>query len=74
MGVCGKECRYCKKRVTGTWEGGQPTFTIEDPIERHTHKCAVDSAKNKVFLAFVEYLKLENGKELIDELREMIVS
>lgn len=74
MGTCG--CRYCKQqRVTGTWEGGQPTFRVSsDPVERHTHKCDVDSAKNKVLEAFVEYTKLENGKELIEELKEMIIS
>ena len=69
MGVCGKACRYCKQRITGTY-----VAPVEDPIEKHTHKCAVDTAKNKVLLAFVEYLKLENGKELIDELKEIIMS
>jgi hypothetical protein len=46
-----------------------------DPIETHTRKCAVDSAKNKVMLAFDEYLKIECGAwSLIEELKEKIIS
>jgi len=50
-----------------------PTGT-SDPIEMHTRKCLVDSAKNKVLLAFDEYIKLEAGWDLVEELKEKILS
>jgi len=41
----------------------------------HTRKCAIDSAKNKVLIAFDEYLKIEMGAwSLIEELKEKIIS
>jgi len=46
-----------------------------DAIEIHTRKCAVDSARKRVIIAFGEYLNLEPGDwELIEELKAKIIS
>lgn len=49
--------------------------TPSDPIETHTRKCLVDSAKSKVLSAFLDFLKLESDPwKLIEELKEKIMS
>jgi len=81
MGTCG--CRYCPKKVecpvkhiaTIGAAQGDCSGVSPDAIEMHTRKCAVDSAKNKVRLAFAEYLKLEAGAwEMIEELKAKIIA
>lgn len=82
MGTCG--CRNCPKKVESpvkhiptmtTVSGCVGTIGTPDPIDVHTRKCAVDSAKNKVLLAFAEYLKLEAGAwELIEVLKAKILA
>jgi len=82
MGTCG--CRYCPPKVESpvkhiatmtTVAGCNGTTGSSDPIETHTRKCVIDSAKNKVMLAFDEYLKIECGAwGLIEELKEKIIS
>lgn len=48
---------------------------VPDAIEIHTRKCAVDSARKKVIIAFGEYLDLEPSDwELIEELKAKIIS
>ena len=81
MGTCG--CRYCPLKVISPIKHiatmkvvagcNGPTGT-SDPIEMHTRKCLVDSAKNKVLVAFDEYIKLEAGWSLVEELKEKILS
>lgn len=72
MGTCG--CRYCPKvespiKHIGTMTsvaGCNGTTGTSDPI---------DSAKNKVMLAFAEYLKVEpSAWSLIEELKGKIIS
>jgi len=49
--------------------------TPSDPIETHTRKCLIDSAKEKVLLAFDEYLKLDSAPwDIIEQLKEKIIS
>jgi len=82
MGTCG--CRYCPSKVESpikhigtmtTVAGCNGTTGSSDAIEMHTRKCAVDSAKNKVLIAFDEYLKIEMGAwSLIEELKAKIIS
>jgi hypothetical protein len=57
-----------------TVAGCNGTTGTSDPIEMHTRKCLVDSAKNKARLAFDEYIKLEVGWDLIEEFKEKILS
>jgi hypothetical protein len=79
MGTCG--CKWCPKKVESpvkfiaTIGAAQGTDVAPDAIEIHTRKCVTDSAKNKVLLAFDEYLKLEPGDwNLIEELKAKIIS
>ncbi len=76
MGTCG--CRWCPVNLQKTVLRHIATIKekdmMRDPIEEHTFKCRLDSAKSKVLLAFAEYIELGNGVELIEELKEKILA
>ena len=79
MGTCG--CKWCPKKVESpvkliaTIGAVKGTDVAPDAIEIHTRKCAVDSARKRVIIAFGEYLDLEPSDwELIEELKSKIIS
>jgi len=75
MGTCG--CRWCPVNLHKTVLSHLATIKDvkpKDPIEEHTHKCRVDTAKNKVLLALAEYTELADGLKLIEELKQQILS
>jgi hypothetical protein len=78
MGTCG--CKWCPVNLNKLVLSHIATIGTDkpDPVlgvhTMHTRQCAIDSAKSKVLLAFDEYIKLVSGWDLIEELKEKIIS
>lgn len=74
MGTCG--CKWCPANLNKLVLSHIATIGTDkpEPVEQHTRQCAIDSAKSKVLLAFDEYIKLVSGWDLIEELKEKILS